>query len=179
MHTRHGAAHVVQNLAQDLAQEQAVGPDDTAGAEPAIDAALYDALYAALSANARGRAFLDEVARRARQDDTSAALAALARIEMKLNASLEIHAAAEAVVASSVPEPVAEYSLDDAHVPYEAVDHEDADPLPAVETQHDTPAEPPSVPAKPVAPTLDQSPHADLIAQVMALSPEERIALFS
>jgi hypothetical protein len=177
MHTRHGAAHVVQNLAQDSAQDRAVGLRDTADAEPAIDAASYDALYAALSANARGRAFLDEVARRARQADTSAALAALARIETKLNASLETHAATEAVVAAPVPdEPVADYSPDDAHVPYEGVDHEDADPLPALEAQHHVPAEPAPAPARAV---LDQSPHADLIAQVMALSPEERIALFS
>ncbi|MDI3468343.1 MAG: hypothetical protein OJF62_000406 [Pseudolabrys sp.] len=177
MHTRHGAARVVRNLAQDSAHDQAVRLHDTPGAGPAIDAALYDALYAALSANARGRAFLDEVARRARQADTSAALAALARIEMKLNASLAAQAAPDVAAAPPVPnEPVADYSLDDAPVPYEAADHEDADPLPAIEAQHHAPAEPAPAPARP---TLDQSPHADLIAQVMALSPEERIALFS
>ena len=43
--------------------------------------AEYDALCAALCATARGRAFLDEHARRARQNDTALALQALSRLE--------------------------------------------------------------------------------------------------
>jgi hypothetical protein len=169
-------------LAQTLAQDRAVRLDDTPDAEPAVDATLYDALYAALSAHARGRAFLDEIARRARRNDTSAALAALARIEAKLNASLEARAEAntEPDRSTSPPpvreEPAADRSLADSHVPCEAGDREGADPPPAVEARDHALAGPP---AEPASPALDQSPHADLIAQVMALSPEERIALFS
>jgi len=44
----------------------------------------YDALCAALGATARGRAFLDEHARRARQKDTALALQALSRLEEQL-----------------------------------------------------------------------------------------------
>jgi hypothetical protein len=44
----------------------------------------YDALCAALGATARGRAFLDEHARRARQKETALALQALARLEEQL-----------------------------------------------------------------------------------------------
>jgi len=44
----------------------------------------YDALCAALSATARGRAFLDEHARRARQKETTLALQALSRLEEQL-----------------------------------------------------------------------------------------------
>ena len=46
--------------------------------------AEYDALCAALGANARGRAFLDEHARRARRKDTALALQALSRLEEQL-----------------------------------------------------------------------------------------------
>lgn len=44
----------------------------------------YDALCAALGATARGRAFLDEHARRARQQETALALQALSRLEEQL-----------------------------------------------------------------------------------------------
>ena len=44
----------------------------------------YDALCAALGATARGRAFLDEHARRARQKETALALQALSRLEEQL-----------------------------------------------------------------------------------------------
>ncbi len=44
----------------------------------------YDALCAALGATARGRAFLDEHARRARRKDTALALQALSRLEEQL-----------------------------------------------------------------------------------------------
>jgi hypothetical protein len=46
--------------------------------------AEYDALCAALGATARGRAFLDEHARRARQQETALALQALSRLEEQL-----------------------------------------------------------------------------------------------
>ena len=110
---------------------------------PHLDPAIYDALHAALSASARGRAFLDEVVRRGRNADTVAALAALVRIEAKLNASLA--------------------------APIKAVVYDDG-PVP----------QPAPEPAPPVSrPDLPRAASDDLIARVMALSPEERIALFS
>jgi hypothetical protein len=98
------------------------------------DDPIYDALVHALSATARGRAFLDEHARRARAADTRAALDALARIEAMLSRE-------HGVAPADIPE----------------VDEDET-------------------PAEPEIPRLKS---ADLLAQVMALSPEERIALFS
>jgi hypothetical protein len=100
----------------------------------ATDDPIYDALVATLSATARGRAFLEEHARRARADDTRAALNALARIETMLSR---------------------EHGVAPADAP---VTHED------------------ETPTDPEMPRLKS---ADLLAHVMALSPEERIALFS
>jgi hypothetical protein len=99
----------------------------------ATDDPIYDALVATLSATARGRAFLEEHARRARADDTRAALNALARIETMLSREHWVAPADEPV-------------MDD------------------------------EASAEPDMPRLKS---ADLLAQVMALSPEERIALFS
>jgi len=56
-----------------------------AAAEP-VSEEDYQALLALLSATARGRAFLDEHARRARHADTGVLLAAVARIEAQLAA---------------------------------------------------------------------------------------------
>jgi hypothetical protein len=107
---------------------------DLSAAAPSDDP-IYDALVTTLRGTARGRAFLDEYARRARAADTATALKALARIEAMLSR--------EHGIAASVP----------------AEMDEDADTVEAGET-----------------PRLKS---ADLLAQVMALSPEERIALFS
>jgi hypothetical protein len=132
-----------------LARDLSATPADDAPSEDA----LYEALVAALRSNARGRAFLDEYARRSRAEDLAAALAALARIETLLTHQRAVEAAA----------PVQEIHPDDAFVPFEF------DLLP------DTTA--PVEPAiEPVAPRRSS---ADLLAQVMALSPDERIALFS
>jgi hypothetical protein len=98
------------------------------------DDPIYDALVTALSATARGRAFLEEHARRARADDTRAALDALARIEAMLSREHGV---------APMDSPVMD--------------------------EDETPAEPDT-------PRLKS---ADLLTQVMALSPEERIALFS
>jgi hypothetical protein len=107
------------------------------------DDPIYDALVAALRSNARGRAFLDEYARRARAADTAAALNALARIETLLTRDGAADAAA-----LGAPEA-----------------RRDDEPMPAK-----------------VAAMIEIPPRrstADLLTQVMALSPEERIALFS
>jgi hypothetical protein len=133
------------SLARDLS---ATSADDA----PPEDA-LYEALVAALRSNARGRAFLDEYARRCRAEDLAAALAALARIETLLTHQR----AAEATAA------VQEIQPDDAFVPFEF------DLLP-----DSTEPPEPSVTGEP-----PRRSSADLLAQVMALSPDERVALFS
>jgi hypothetical protein len=129
----------------------------SAGGEPSDDP-IYDALVAALRSNARGRAFLEEYARRCRAADTRAALDALARIEAML-------AREHGVVPAAAPAAdVDESDPDDAYVPFEI------DFPPDAGRAGDTPA------------ALEQPPRrstADLLMQVMALSPEERIALFS
>lgn len=114
---------------------------------------IYDALVAALRSSARGRAFLEEHARRARASDTAAALAALARIE----ALLQNDRTESPVAVAHETEP--RIDPDNAYVPFEF------EPLPDTGTVSDVPPAP--------------SRSADLIVQVMALSPEERIALFS
>jgi hypothetical protein len=133
-----------------LARDLSATPADHAPPEDA----LYEALVAALRSNARGRAFLDEYARRCRAEDLAAALAALARIETLLTHQRTAEAAATAQ----------EIHPDDAFVPFEF------DLLPdtsAPVEAHDAVEPPP------------RRSSADLLAQVMALSPDERIALFS
>jgi hypothetical protein len=61
--------------------EPGTEPTSVPSAEAPAD---YDALCAALCATARGRAFLDEHARRARRKDTALALQALSRLEEQL-----------------------------------------------------------------------------------------------
>ena len=123
----------------------------SAGGELSDDP-IYDALVAALRSNARGRAFLDEYARRCRAEDTGAALQALARIEALLTRQ-------QAQVAE-----VQEIHPDDAYVPFEIDFPPDA---------RRTAQTPDALEAPP------RRSSADLLTQVMALSPEERIALFS
>lgn len=112
----------------------------------------YEALMAALSANARGRAFLAEYARRNRQADTEAILAALRKLEQRLTAQ-ELAPPQE-----PPPEPAR------AHL---ALVH------PAPESE-------PSAPT--LASTKDEAAllaAADPLAALMALSADERLALFS
>lgn len=87
--------------------------DSTAPAvEPAdpVTERDYEALVSALSQNARGRAFLDEFARRARRADTDLLLAAIARLEALMRAqsqSAPQHTTpAEPVASLSMPAPV-------------------------------------------------------------------------
>jgi hypothetical protein len=121
------------------------------------DDPIYAALVAALRGRARGRAFLDEFARRCRAADTAAALKALGRIEAMLTREHGVVPVAE----------VREIDPDDAYVPFEI------DFPPDAGRAADTPAALETPPPPPRRST------ADLLTQVMALSPEERIALFS
>ena len=110
----------------------------------------YETLMAALSASARGRAFLAEFVRRNRQADTEAILAALRKLEQRLTAQ------------ELAPGPPAEPAR-----PHLALVH------PAQEPEH---------PVPPPAPTKDEAAlltAADPLAALMALSADERLALFS
>jgi len=112
----------------------------------------YETLMAALSASARGRAFLAEYARRNRQADTEAILAALRKLEQRLTAQ-EL---------APTPQPPAEPAR-----PHLALVH---------------PAQEPERPAPPPAPTKEEAAPltaADPLAALMALSADERLALFS
>ena len=112
----------------------------------------YETLMAALSASARGRAFLAEFARRNRQADTEAILAALRKLEQRLTVQ-EL---------APTPRPSAEPAR--AHL---ALVH---------------PAQEPERPAPPPAPTKEEAAPltaADPLAALMALSADERLALFS
>jgi hypothetical protein len=112
----------------------------------------YETLMAVLSASARGRAFLAEHARRNRQADTEAILAALRKLEQRLTAQ-EL---------APTPRPPAEPAR-----PHLALVH------PAQEPEH---------PIPPPAPTKDEAAlltAADPLAALMALSADERLALFS
>jgi len=112
----------------------------------------YETLMAALSASARGRAFLAEFARRNRQADTEAILAALRKLEQRLTAQ-EL---------APAPAPPAEPAR-----PHLALVH------PAQEPEHPVP---PAAPTKEEAALLTA---ADPLAALMALSADERLALFS
>ena len=67
-----------------LARRTDPDAEPTSAPPAATSQADYDALCAALGATARGRAFLDEHARRARQKETALALQALSRLEEQL-----------------------------------------------------------------------------------------------
>jgi hypothetical protein len=149
-----------------VTQDRPSGGGEAAGA-PHLDDAIYDALYAALSASARGRAFLDEVVRRGRNADTVAALAALARIEAKLNASL------------AAPLPSTSPETSQTSVSLAAPSHHSAPPSIETATHDEVPAPEPEPHPRIGRPDLPRAASDDLIARVMALSPEERIALFS
>ena len=125
-----------------------VAPVAPAGADD------YETLMAALSASARGRAFLAEYVRRNRQADTEAILAALRKLEQRLTA--------EEPAPAPAPEPPAEPAR-----PHLALVH---------------PAQEPERPVPPTEPTKEEaalSTAADPLAALMALSADERLALFS
>ncbi|SRR6185312_13364565 len=106
--------------------------DSTAPAVEPADPATerdYEALVSALSQNARGRAFLDEFARRARRADTDLLLAAIARLEALMRAQAQ--------------------------------------------------SAPPQTPAEPVTSLSTPAPVNDPLAALMALSEDERLALFT
>ena len=167
----------------------------------------YEAFLAVLSSSARGRAFLDKHARRSRQADTKMLLDALTRIEATLaeqsaqaalpaqqpmspppvgTALAAIAAQAVAAVESDMPQmkvikagsmpPPAHFAGEDftrgaEAAPSPEVVSASADPAAQSNVIADT------VPAEHAAPP--GTPVADALAQILALSDEERLALFS
>jgi hypothetical protein len=158
----------------------------------------YKAFLAVLSSSARGRAFLTEHARRSRQAETEMLLGALARIETTLaeqrartappapppspppatTALAAIAAKAMAAAESDVPEvkvikagsmpaPPAFAGEDFAVPPAPLL------PNPAADSNVIAATVPPEHAAPPGTPV------ADALAQILALSDEERLALFS
>jgi hypothetical protein len=187
------------NEAQALAGE----PQDAGNSE-------YEAFLAVLSSSARGRAFLDEHARRSRQADTDMLLDALARIEAML-AEQRAQAAQAAVApppAPAPPPPPAATAL--AAVAAQAIAAADCDmpevkvikagqmPPPPPFAGEDFATEPvglaadvhaaadPATESNVIADTVPPehaaplgTPVADALASILALSEEERLALFS
>ena len=153
----------------------------------------YEALLAALSANARGRAFLTEFARRNRTADTEVVLAALKRLEERIAAQAAATEAAPAdaerprlAVVPPPDEPQLPIPSPAAQRPSIALAHSDAAAsaanaavtIPEVSWYGDAPAEEPDAPAAaPVA--AKPLPAVEPVAAWMALTEEERIALFT
>ena len=164
----------------------------------------YETFLAVLLSSARGRAFLDEHARRSRQADTEMLLDALTRIEATLagqsaqaapqpmspppagTALAAIAAQAVAAAESDMPQgkvikagsmpPSAHFAGEDftgggEAPPSPEVVSASADPAAQSNVIADT------VPAEHAAPP--GAPVADALAQILALSDEERLALFS
>jgi hypothetical protein len=167
----------------------------------------FETFLAVLLSSARGRAFLDEHARRSRQADTEMLLDALTRIEATLaeqsaqaalpapqpmspppvgTALAAIAAQAVAAVESDMPQmkvikagsmpPPAHFAGEDftrgaEAAPSPEVVSASADPAAQSNVIADT------VPAEHAAPP--GTPVADALAQILALSDEERLALFS
>jgi hypothetical protein len=176
----------MSNEAQALA-----GPPESPGENE------YKAFLAVLSSSARGRAFLTEHARRSRQAEIEMLLSALARIETTLaeqrartavlappvpaatTALAAVAAKAIAAVETDVPEvkvikagsmpPPPAFSGEDF-----ASAGDDVDPA---ATGADSNVIAADVPPEHAAPP--GTPVADALAQILALSDEERLALFS
>jgi hypothetical protein len=125
--------------------------------DEAVSEQDYETLYAVLSASTRGRAFLAEVERRARTTDTKTLLAAFKRLEDMVAAQQATAAPVAAAPAPPPPPPPPPAAIIDA--PAEA---------PRGIPEVDWFAEPPA-----------QAPAHDPLALLMALSEEERIALFT
>lgn len=143
----------------------------------------YQAFYAVLSESARGRAFLAEHAKRARQADTAMLLAAFERLEARI--------AAQALAASPPPAPAEPPPRNAAEAPPADIERahqataipevmlfeepKPAKAVPATEPAAISTAEAETVIA---AETIVATP-GDSLAAVMALSEDERIALFT
>lgn len=168
---------------------------------PLLSDADYDAIAAAVMETARGRWFLAEFARRNRHADTQMLLEALARLEGIVRE--ERTALAVASVEAKEPVPEIQPASEDPDPRQEDVASPPAEPLrvaspPIFASTNDDEIAPPAAPdsdAKTDQPVIalprEESPiiverapqaivvRSDPLAPIMALSYEEKIALFS
>jgi hypothetical protein len=168
----------------------------------ALDDAEYQALCDTLAESARGRAFLAEYARRNRHADTESLLAAIARIEARLRADAsavqrlrddlrvlliairlarpEIDAADPAAKAEKLAKllDLLERRIDAMSETKPVALFPAADEAPVAHLAIVQPPEEPELPAAPAAVAPATLPR-DPLAAIMALSEEERIALFT
>lgn len=149
-------------------------------AAPADDASArdYEALLEALSASARGRAFLAEFARRNRNADTERLLAAIERLELRIAARLPVEPAArseaermEGLRARLAVVPPS----DEPELPIPAP----AALRPVMTLAHDEKAAERPAPILPPAPAAEPARRASPLAALLALTEEERLALFT
>lgn len=155
--------------------------NETLAAEtPAEDE--YQTFYAVLAESARGRAFLAEHARRARQADTTTLVAAFERLETRLATQLAAAPVAAPVAVADAPMPesqplataIPEVTLFEAPRAAEApaptaIAAPAAASVAMIETVTETT----------VVIERTAEPPRDPLAAVMALTEEERIALFT
>ena len=169
--------------------------DATAGL-PASDVSEddYTALLATLSASARGRAFLAEFARRNRAAETDMLLAAMARLEAMV-AAQNPPAAEAPLTISGIPDVTWEVEVSLPAAPREAAAAAPAAvKSPPPETAPAAPATPPrkapqqaappprevcEEPTPPRVASAEAAPPRDPLTQLMGLSENERLALFS
>jgi hypothetical protein len=168
----------------------------------ALDDAEYQALCDALAESARGRAFLAEYARRNRHTDTESLLAAIARIEARLRADAsavqrlrddlrvlliairlarpEIDAAEPAAKADRLAKllDLLEHRIDAMSETKPVALFPAAEEAPVAHLAIVQPPEEPELPAAPAA-IAPVTQTRDPLAAIMALSEEERIALFT
>ncbi len=134
----------------------------------------YEALLATLSSSAAGRGFLAEFARRNRMTETDMLLAALARLEAMIVATQQPPVAAATVEPAAAVMPSARHAV--AAAPDQADGSESklnwfVETLPPVAKR--------AAPAMPSSDAPVPQPPANPLAQLMALSEEERLALFT
>jgi hypothetical protein len=169
----------------------------------------YEALLTTLSASALGRAFLAEFARRNRAADTDMLLAAIARLEASIAAqrppAAEVpvdaatadtlvkpnagEASVEAVLAEAPAEPAtaeapsepADAAAEATAVPEMTWTVELSLPAEQCEVAAAAPEAPPpeTAPVPPRDASEAATPRRDPLTQIMALSEDERVALFS
>jgi len=144
----------------------------------------YQALYATLSATARGRAFLAEHGRRRRAADTARLLAAIERLEALVRSQMP--PPAEPAVPTQMPAPATSSLSHSASIPdvswFDGVPNEQDAPEPP---SAQSPAVPPAIGAAAAREVFSRPPPratsstGDALAPILALSAEERLALFT
>lgn len=141
----------------------------------------YQAFIAVLSESTRGRAFLAEHAKRARQADTAMLLAAFERLEARVAAQVLAASPSPAPAEPPMREPAEAPPADIARAHQSTVIPEVMlfeGPEPAKEVPALEPAAISTPEVETAAETIVATP-GDSLAAVMALSEDERIALFT